>query len=418
MERTDRRGQPIITLGLLMASWVGARMMLLAAADASSGPLLAQNLEPDRAVAVDRLFSAVQTGASGLARTDGRDRPAEPRTSLSPGSGPQSAPDPVPAGADGGARVMPLIEAPRPRLDPIPEPQPSPLAEAGAPPREPFRANPRLAGGHMLLWLAALSQVPLPPEAVPGRTSPADPGLKSAPDKSAPDKSAPGRSVPDWAGAGRWSADGWLLLRRGGTGGTALGVLPSSYGASQAGAVIRFALAPASQSSPKAFLRVSRAVHGPHDPELAAGLALRPIRGLPVTAQAELRVTQLASGTALRPAALLVSEFPPLPLPGGFTAESYGAAGYVGGRFATGFAEGQVRIERPIAALGPARLRAGGGVWGGVQKGAGRLDAGPSATLGFPLGTGGGRLSADWRFRLAGNSAPQSGPAITISAGF
>ena len=54
MKRTDRRGQPIITLGLLMASWVGARMMLLAAADASSGPLLAQNLEPDRAAAVDR----------------------------------------------------------------------------------------------------------------------------------------------------------------------------------------------------------------------------------------------------------------------------------------------------------------------------------------------------------------------------
>jgi hypothetical protein len=43
---------------------------------------------------------------------------------------------------------------------------------------------------------------------------------------------------------------------------------------------------------------------------------------------------------------------------------------------------------------------------------------GPTATLDLPLAGGSGRLSADWRFRLAGTATPGSGPALTLSAGF
>lgn len=391
MKRTGSRGQPVITLALLLVTWVGARTWMLESAatartaadapglaggasrlpaDATAAELIAQGFAPapaapvPSALAAPRAVPALPAGEAGAGRPG--DLPAQP---------------PVPA---------PIAE-PTPRVDPI------------APPADPRFGNPRLAGGHQMLWLAALAQLPLPPEA--RLAAPAGPAPADLP------KSPRGQ-------AARFSADGWLLLRRGGSGAGAVGGAPASYGASQAGAVIRYRLAPSSALRPAAYLRVSGAVRAPHDEELAAGLSLRPVKGLPVAAMAELRVTRLASGTALRPAALLVSEFPPQPLPGGFRAESYAAAGYVGGRFATPFAEGQVRVERPIARIGRAELRAGGGAWGGAQRGASRVDAGPSATLGFPLGSGGARLSADWRFRIAGGAAPESGPALTVSAGF
>jgi hypothetical protein len=113
------------------------------------------------------------------------------------------------------------------------------------------------------------------------------------------------------------------------------------------------------------------------------------------------------------------TEMPPVNLPLGTRAEFYGQAGYVGGNFATAFADGQVRIDRRIIHLGRGELRAGGSAWGGAQKGASRLDVGPTATLGMPLGgTAGARLALDWRFRIAGNAMPTSGPALTLSAGF
>ena len=50
---------------------------------------------------------------------------------------------------------------------------------------------------------------------------------------------------------------------------------------------------------------------------------------------------------------------------------------------------------------------------------ASRLDVGPTATVGWPLGpTGAARLGVDWRFRVRGNAIPASGPAVTLSAGF
>ena len=133
---------------------------------------------------------------------------------------------------------------------------------------------------------------------------------------------------------------------------------------------------------------------------------------------AELRATRLGGREVLRPAAALVSEFPPLNLPLGTRAEIYAQGGYVGGKGATPFVDGQLRLDRTLARAGRFELRAGGGVWGGAQRGAARLDVGPSVTLGLPLGSGGARVAADWRFRVAGDAAPKSGPAITLSAGF
>lgn len=125
----------------------------------------------------------------------------------------------------------------------------------------------RIAAGHQLLWLAALSQLPLPPEVA---------GLRLVPLPA----QAPS---PYWPTASdrRWSTDGCVLWRRGGTGtgtGTASGgLVPASYGASQAGAVIRYRLAPSSAHRPAVYLRASSALRFPRDEEVAVGFAARPL---------------------------------------------------------------------------------------------------------------------------------------------
>ena len=170
---------------------------------------------------------------------------------------------------------------------------------------------------------------------------------------------------------------------------------------------------------PNASLRTTAALNGSNEREVALGLALRPIARLPVSLQGEARYTSTPGAHALRPAVLAVTELPPFGLPMGMRGEIYGQAGYVGGKFATGFADGQLRLDHRLVQLGKADLRLGGGAWGGIQKGASRLDAGPSLTIGQPLGGPASiRLGADWRFRVAGKAAPGSGPAVTLSAGF
>jgi len=356
-----RRGQPLVALIALLGGWIGVRAALLESPPAPT--VLAE--APARMVPVT------------MARPPIAEVGLHPRRAEAPSS----------------------AALPPPRLAPVPVRAPlAPLADAAA--------GPRVAGGHQMLWLAGLALLPLPAEAALARPvvvgGPFPPLLPAGPRRLR--EPAP-----------RWSADGWLLWR-GQDGALALG---GTYGGGQAGAVVRYHLAPASARRPALYLRASSPLRIPHGAELAAGLALRPLARVPVVAAAELRAVQTSSGRAvLRPAAMLVSEFPPLAAPLGLRAEVYGATGYVGGRDATAFVDGQVRADRRVMRLGPADLRAGGGLWGGAQRGAARLDLGPSATLAVPLGAGGARVSADWRFRVIGDAAPASGPAVTLSAGF
>ncbi len=258
-----------------------------------------------------------------------------------------------------------------------------------------------------MLWLAALSKVPLPaglaamkPAApVPVAFYPVDRGANRA------DK--------------RWSADGWLLLRPGGSAALATGAASATYGASQTGAVLRYRLAPQSVYRPEAYLRAAAALGGAGDKELAVGISARPLPALPLRAAVELRASDQPAGQQVRPAAMVVTEIMPIDLPHDTRTEFYGQAGYVGGRFATAFADGQARLDTRLADLGDARLRAGAGVWAGAQRGAERVDIGPTATVGMPIGEkGSARLGLDWRMRVAGNAEPGSGPALTLSAGF
>ena len=368
MRGSVRRGQPLIALALILTGWVAVRAAILQTPfDLPERPL----------------------ESAALAREEVK-RPVAPTAAI---QRPVRHAAPAPAWMPPPA--TPVIE----RVTPVP------LAPTILPPPAAIQTPVpvRIAAGHNLLLLAALSQLPLPPELRLAR----DPGTPTP---------FPYRAAPPQPR--RWSGDAWLLWRRGSGGPTTAGLGPASYGASQAGAVIRYRLAPGSAHRPALYLRATAALRTPRDEEVAFGFAARPLGRVPVVAMAELRATRLGGREVLRPAAALVSEFPPIDMPLGTRAELYAQGGFVGGKGATPFVDGQLKVDRTLARAGRFELRAGGEVWGGAQRGAARLDVGPSVTLGLPLGTGGARVAADWRFRVAGDALPRSGPAITLSAGF
>ncbi|WP_181815653.1 hypothetical protein [Alteripontixanthobacter maritimus] len=222
----------------------------------------------------------------------------------------------------------------------------------------------------------------------------------------------------------RWSLDSWLFVRQGsgGVGSAQAGPGMGAYGGSQAGAVLRYRLRPNSRFRPAFYARATSALGTAADfddrIEAAGGLSLRPLPSLPLAAYAEARVSRIAGQTELRPAAFVVTELAPQSLPLGMTAETYGQAGYVGGAFATAFADGQVRVTGDAASFDLGKLRAGAGAWGGAQKGAYRIDIGPTAHLDMRLGGAAARIAASYRVRVAGDAVPDTGAAITLSTSF
>lgn len=406
MRGYSRRGQPLVALILIVGGWASARAMMW-----EPDPMLrAGSLVPHLAVAshnakrtapptskLGGMSVAPPSMHLGLARGTGANFASpsphlpynEPITAELPAFSPYTPSVLVPAAPSGIAHSppQPVLQAPTPVSGRVPV---------------------SIAAGHQLLWMAAVAYLPLP-AALTGFPQIA---------QRTPEPFYPAGQEP-LVRTRRWSADGWMLWRRGSTGAPAGGLLTPSYGASQAGVVLRYRLAPNSGHRPAIYLRTTAALNGSNEREAALGLSARPFSRLPISIAGEARLTSTPGGNIVRPSAYAVTELPPFVLPLGLRGEFYGQAGYVGGKFATGFADGQLRADHGLMRLGRGELRLGGGVWGGIQKGASRIDAGPSLTVLQPLGGPAAmRLAADWRFRVAGKAAPGSGPAVTLSAGF
>lgn len=400
------RGQPLLALFILLGVWVGARAVLWQAAPVST-------VEPARIVRAEAI-----DGTEGVQLADAR---LGARRHL----GPQSVPGKMPEGLAGGVwQHATLTAEPRPvgsfrhgsRVASFGPARAAPVWYDGFLPGHPgpgiagdeiwqpasVRASPvRLAAAHQTMWMAAIAGAPVSSDTPPSANA-------------RPHVQAVSGGRPD-----RWSADGWLLLRSGGNGSFTGGPAPPSYGASQAGAVLRYRISSQDRRRPTAYLRTTAALNGFQEQEVAVGFGARLFSRLPVVAAAEMRAMSRADGTVIRPALLAWTELRPLTLPLGARSEIYAQAGYVGGRFDTPFADAQLRVDRSLADFGRAELRAGGGAWAGAQKGASRVDVGPAAILGMPIGqSASARVAVDWRFRVTGNAQPASGPALTLSAGF
>jgi hypothetical protein len=402
MRGWSRRGQPLVALVMVLGGWVSARAMMWDPGGLPSVlPPVWSPLAPVEIAAKTR-----QPSATLVYRTGHVDAvPYSFANQSYPGQLPTSTFAPTPLMIQAPTIEAAFIEPPRVARQ-IVLPLSGPVN---------LRVAPAIAANRQFLWTASLSQISMPSL------------LLRMPDPApAPVLFTPAGLQPHGIGkrgtnplTNRWAIDSWVLWRRGSNGAPFGGLLTPSYGASQAGAVLRFRLAPGSSLRPAIYLRTTAALNGSDEREAALGLSLRPLSLLPISLLGEARYTTAPGGHALRPAVLVVTGLPPVALPLGLRGEAYGQAGYVGGRFATGFADGQLRLDHRVVELGKADVRFGGGAWGGIQKGASRVDAGPTLTVGQPLGGPASiRLGADWRFRVAGKAAPGSGPAVTLSAGF
>jgi hypothetical protein len=206
----------------------------------------------------------------------------------------------------------------------------------------------------------------------------------------------------------RLSASAWLIARPGGAAVPFAGQL----GGSQAGVRVLYALGAARRLSLAG--RISTPL-GRGQREAAIGFDWRPFDA-PVHLFAEQRFA-LGKGRG-GPTAGVIAGLDPTPVGLGLRLEGYGQAGVIARHGAEGFADGALRLGRPVARVADVSLDLGVGAWGGVQRGVRRLDLGPAVTFAVPLGKRPLRLSVEWRQRVAGNARPGSGPALTLGRDF
>lgn len=400
--RTRWRGGPLVMLALLLTGWGAGRAVLWENPFAALVPSIAMPLSLDMALPLPAV-------------PDLPTFPEAPRALAVRGL---AAPA-VPAlrGDGEAAQAPPLYLAPSLWGDSAPQA----LARPGA------GRNPRLAAAHHLLWVAALRD---PLLRAPMRAG-SDFGLMNAaggmaltpPFLPAPPSAAASPATASAARGKRWSVDAWALWRQGSDAAPISQGRVPIYGASQAGAVLQYRLASGSTRDPRAYARAYHALVRRGESELALGASARPIGRVPVRAAAEVRYTDGAFSDSWRPAAYVVSEIPPLPLPLGTRLEAYGQAGWVGGPDPTGFADGQASVTgevRQVANLSDnaVRVSVGAAAWGGAQNDAQRIDVGPTMRFDLRVGAVPARLSFDWRERVSGDAGPDSGVAATLSTSF
>lgn len=206
----------------------------------------------------------------------------------------------------------------------------------------------------------------------------------------------------------RLAASAWLIAR----GGASAGLLGGQLGASQAGIRLTYALG--AKRRVALSVRVASPLRGAGR-EAAFGIDWQPTNA-PIHVIAEQRVS--LDGSRGGHTVMLVGGFGPIDVAPGVRAEGYGQAGAIVRDGIERFADGAVRVTHPFATLGRARFDIGVGAWGGAQRGAARLDAGPSLGLSVAVGGKPVRLALDWRQRIAGDARPGSGPALSIGSDF
>jgi hypothetical protein len=234
--------------------------------------------------------------------------------------------------------------------------------------------------------------------------------VTTAPPVPQPPAGFPFAAAPP-AGTARWSASAWLFLRRGSAPQLAAG---GTLGGSQVGGRLSYRLNE-DPERPLALLARIYAPLGADGAEAALGIEWKPWRALPVRLLAERRQ---AIGDDGRSAVSLLGYggVSDRKIAGRLLLDAYAQAGVVGLRARDLFADGSAQIG--LAIDRGARLKAGAGLWGAAQPGVARLDAGPQLSWRLPVKGANLRLAADWRFRIAGDAAPRSGPALTLATDF
>lgn len=210
----------------------------------------------------------------------------------------------------------------------------------------------------------------------------------------------------------RWHGSAWMLWRDNGTAPT--DAVISRLGASQAGLRIDYDLIATAKSRSVAYVRATSALQRPAAPEAAIGLAIQPVRTIPVSLAIERRIA-LGRGARNATTLMAVGGFGPTPVGNGLEAEAYAQAGMVGFNRRDAFVDGKLSLLSPVNTT---KLRIGAALSGGAQPDVERLDIGPEMQIRLPLPNVPARIAVEWRARIAGRAAPASGLAITLAADF
>ena len=199
-----------------------------------------------------------------------------------------------------------------------------------------------------------------------------------------------------------------MLIRDGGGAALAPGGL---LGGSQAGFRLFYEPGPRGVF---ATARVSAPLSSLPGKEVAIGAG---IRGRNAGVIVEQRLA-LDSGQPSDLAAIVYGGVYDVPVAAGFNFDAYAQAGIVGVRRQALFIDGAARIERPVAEGRGWRLGIGAGAWGGAQPGVARLDVGPQIVARIAAGKNTLRIGGEYRFRIAGDASPASGPTLTVGFDF
>lgn len=222
----------------------------------------------------------------------------------------------------------------------------------------------------------------------------------------------PAQSIPvalKRNGIDRVQLSSWALLRAqsAGVAGSQSLAAGGSLGASQAGARLIYNFT----RQIAATFRSSSDV-GRRGGEIAGGVRVQPVAGIPLWIDAERRQRIGRYGGGRTGFALFFEGgMYGRPMPLHFLLDGYLQGGIVGIRQRDKFVDGGLTLTRPVYK----QFSAGIGVWGGAQPRLYRVDAGPRVTMRVRKNL---RVHFDWRQRLAGNALPGSGPAVTLAGDF
>ncbi len=206
----------------------------------------------------------------------------------------------------------------------------------------------------------------------------------------------------------------YSFMRSGASQEGGLAVTPQ-YGGGQSGVIATYRLTSGRAPDVALIGRVSAAHSGSQPYEFAVGIRIKPLKSAPLFLSVEKRFRPDGKDVTALYAAGSKED---IHLPVKLSARGYAQAGIILGPQNDQFYDAGIRIDRPLLKALGGQLHLGLGSWAGGQRGAGRIDIGPALRTEIKYGNNPLHLTADWRFRIAGNAAPENGPAITLSAGF
>lgn len=166
-----------------------------------------------------------------------------------------------------------------------------------------------------------------------------------------------------------------------------------------------------------AYARVNQDLSRGGRAEYALGVAVQPMAQIPVIAHAERRFRQGAPDAT---ATFISGGVSAVKLPLNAQLDGYAQGGRIWpdkGK-ATSFFDGQARVTMPLQQTPKWQADVGVAVIGGGEDRLARLDIGPVVHVATKQDQAVIEGQLGWRFRVAGDATPASGPAVTLSFGF